>query len=60
MRFARFNVFFRNAVYLTNNNRFRVADWTVFELAKMKLGYLAWRNQVGDEWTVTRPADEPE
>ncbi len=35
-------------------------DPSVFDVAKIESGFHAWRNSVGDKWTVERTADENE
>ncbi|WNO09150.1 hypothetical protein [Teredinibacter sp. KSP-S5-2] len=36
-------------------------DLTVFEVAKIDPGYHAWRNNIGDKWTIAKtPADTEE
>lgn len=35
-------------------------DPTVFEVAKIKPGYHAWRNKVGDKWSVAKTPFEDE
>ncbi len=33
-------------------------DPSVFEVAKIQPGFHAWRNSVGDKWTIARTPDE--